>query len=77
MIAKNRKNGLSVALTLVLIVFSSQILNGAQTPAATTSADSGSPTECAPQTASELQALVAPIALYPPPDKVTELMLRT
>ena len=56
---------LSVALTLVLIVASSQMLNGAQTPDATTAADSGSPTESAPQTASELQALVAPIALYP------------
>ena len=65
MIAKNMKKGLSIALTLVLIVFSSQILNGAQTPAATTASDSGSPTESAPQTASELQALVAPIALYP------------
>ena len=59
------KKGLSVALTLVLIVFSSQILNGAQTPAATTAGDTGSPTETSPQTASELQALVAPIALYP------------
>ncbi len=65
MIAKNMKKGLSVALTLVLIVFSFQILNGAQTPAATTAAEGGSPTESAPQTASELQALVAPIALYP------------
>jgi uncharacterized membrane protein YgcG len=65
MITKNMKKGLSVALTLLLIVFSSQILNGAQTPDATTAADSGSPTGSAPQTASELQALVAPIALYP------------
>jgi Protein of unknown function (DUF3300) len=65
MIAKNMKKGLSVALTLVLIVSSSRVLNGAQTPATTTAADSGSPTESAPQTASELQALVAPIALYP------------
>jgi uncharacterized membrane protein YgcG len=65
MIAKNMKKGLSVSLALVLIVFSSQMLNGAQTPDATTAADSGSPTESAPQTASELQALVAPIALYP------------
>ena len=65
MIAKNMKKGLSVALTLVLIVFSSQILNGAQAPAAATAGDTGSPTETSPQTASELQALVAPIALYP------------
>jgi uncharacterized membrane protein YgcG len=64
MIAKNLKKGLSVALALVLIVSSSQILNGAQTPDATT-ADTGNPAEAAPQTASELQGLVAPIALYP------------
>lgn len=65
MMANNMNKMLSVALTLVLIVFSSQIPNGAQTPDATTAADSGSPTGSAPQTASELQALVAPIALYP------------
>jgi len=65
MMANNMNKMLSVALTLVLIVFSSQILNGAQTPAPTTAADSGSPSESAPQTAGELQALVAPIALYP------------
>ena len=65
MMANNMNKMLSVALTLVLIVASSQMLNGAQTPDATTAADSGSPTESAPQTASELQALVAPIALYP------------
>ncbi len=33
MMANNMNKMLSVALTLVLIVFSSQILNGAQTPA--------------------------------------------
>jgi len=65
MMANNMNKMLSVALALGLIVFSSQILNGAQTPDATTAADSGSPTGSAPQTASELQALVAPIALYP------------
>src|SRR4029077_8413647 len=65
MTANNMKKVLSVALTLVLIVFSSRILSGAQTSDATTDADSGSPTESAPQTAGELQALVAPIALYP------------
>ena len=54
MMVKNMNKMLSVALILVLIVFSSQILNGAQAPDATTAADSGSPTESAPQTASEL-----------------------
>jgi uncharacterized membrane protein YgcG len=65
MMANHMNKMLPVALTLVLIVFSSQILNGAQTPDATTAADSGSPSESTPQTPSELQALVAPIALYP------------
>lgn len=65
MIAKNMKKGLSVALTSVLIVSSFQILNGAQTPAAATAADTGDPGETSPQTASELQAVVAAIALYP------------
>ena len=65
MIAKSLEKVLSVALSLVLVIASSQILTGAQTPVATTAADGGSPTETAPQTASELQALVAPIALYP------------
>jgi len=65
MMMNNMNKMLSVTLALVLIVSSSQILNGAQVPAATTAAEGGSPTETAPQTASELQALVAPIALYP------------
>jgi len=65
MMTNNMNKMLSVTLALVLIVSSSQILNGAQAPAATTAAEGGSPTETAPQTASELQALVAPIALYP------------
>jgi hypothetical protein len=59
------KQILSVALTLVLLVASSHILNGAQTPAEVPSADTGNPTDTASQSASELQALVAPIALYP------------
>ena len=65
MIATNINRMIAVALSLVLVLSSSQILNGAQAPAAATSGDAGSPTETSPQTASELQALVAPIALYP------------
>jgi hypothetical protein len=64
MTPKNMEKILSVMLTLVLLVASSQVMNGAQTPAAAP-ADTGSPTEAPPQSASELQALVAPIALYP------------
>jgi hypothetical protein len=50
---------LSVFLSVVLVT-SSLVLYGYQAPA-----EGGSPTESAPQTASQLQALVAPIALYP------------
>jgi len=65
MMANDMKKLLSAMLTLALVVSSSRILNGAQTPPATPGADSGVPTESSAQSASELQALVAPIALYP------------
>ena len=52
---------LSVALSIVLATTSSKILNGYQTPAV----DTGPPTESAAMSASQLHALVAPIALYP------------
>ena len=65
MIAKNVKKVLSLALSLVLVIASSQTLNGAHTSTAAPSAATGNPTESAPQSASELQTLVAPIALYP------------
>jgi hypothetical protein len=63
MIAKNMKKILSVALSLILATVSSQLLCGSQdqsSPPAT-----GNPTETTPNTPAELQALVAPIALYP------------
>jgi len=56
---------LSIALAFVLVIASSEAVNGGQTPTTIPSADTGSPTDTATQTASELQALVAPIALYP------------
>jgi len=65
MIARNFQKVLSLALTSILVVASSQMLNGSQTPTTTPSGNTGNPTESAPQSASELQALVAPIALYP------------
>lgn len=55
----------SMALTFLFAVGSSPILNGFQTPASIPSTDSGPPTETVRQTPEELQALVAPIALYP------------
>jgi uncharacterized membrane protein YgcG len=65
MICQNIKNFLSVVLTFILLTASPQILYGYQTAASPPPADSGSPTDPAPQSAAELQALVAPIALYP------------
>src|SRR5580692_8761446 len=65
MIPQDAKKILSVALSFVLVTTSSQILYGYQTAASPPPADSGNPTDAAPQSAAELQALVAPIALYP------------
>jgi hypothetical protein len=65
MILKNTKQYLSVVLSFVLVSCSSQILYGYQTPASTPAADTGNPTEATPMSASDLQSLVAPIALYP------------
>ncbi len=57
------RKSISIALSVVLAVFSSHIANGYQTPEPPPSA--GPPTESAPMSATQLQALVAPIALYP------------
>src|SRR5580693_2687812 len=65
MISQDARKILSVALNFVLVTTSSQILYGYQTAAAPPPADSGNPTDPAPQSAAELQSLVAPIALYP------------
>jgi uncharacterized membrane protein YgcG len=65
MIAKRFEKLASAILTLVLISFSSETVSGLQTPPDAPSVDTGNPAEGAPQSASELQALVAPIALYP------------
>jgi len=65
MIAKNIEKLLSVVVIFVLVSASSQILYGYQTTTQTPATESGSPTEAAPQSGSELQSLVAPIALYP------------
>jgi uncharacterized membrane protein YgcG len=65
MAAKYAEKFLSVVLSFVLIMTSSQILYGHQSQSSTPVADTGNPTEAAPMNASELQSLVAPIALYP------------
>jgi uncharacterized membrane protein YgcG len=65
MIKKNARKVLSVAISFVLVAVSSQTLYGNQSQNSAPSADSGNPTEAAPSSATELQSLVAPIALYP------------
>jgi len=65
MISNNMQKILSVALTFVLVIASDQILNGFQTSPSIPSTETGNPTETTQQTPAELQALVAPIALYP------------
>jgi Protein of unknown function (DUF3300) len=59
---RDARKYLSMVLSFILIIVSSQTLPGYQGPAA---ADTGNPTEPVPLDASQLQALVAPIALYP------------
>ena len=65
MIAKNMKKGLSIVVTLLLPISLSQALSGSQSQSSAPTVDNGNPTEAAPMSATELQALVAPIALYP------------
>lgn len=54
-----------MALRLILATFSVQNLNGYQAPDGAPAAETGPSTESAPMNASQLQSLVAPIALYP------------
>ena len=65
MAAKNMNKMLGAVVSSILSIYSPQILHGSQSQASAPAADSGNPTEAAPQSTSELQALVAPIALYP------------
>ena len=67
MICQNTRKFLSVMLSFILVTASSRTLYGYQTAASPPPADSGNPTDPAPQSAAELQSLVAPIALYPDP----------
>jgi uncharacterized membrane protein YgcG len=63
MTARNLKKIFSVALSLMFAAVSSQLSYGYQDQSS--GSYSGNPTDPAPQSAAELQALVAPIALYP------------
>jgi uncharacterized membrane protein YgcG len=59
------RNFLSVVLSFLLVTSSSQALYGFQASTPAPAGNLANPTDSAPQSASELQALVAPIALYP------------
>jgi hypothetical protein len=59
------KKSVSVALSLFVVVFSSGTGYPYQSSSAAPSSSENSPIHAAPQTTDELQALVAPIALYP------------
>ena len=59
------KKSVSVALGLFVVVFSSGTGYPYQSSSPAPSSSDNSPIHAAPQTADELQALVAPIALYP------------
>jgi hypothetical protein len=65
MIANDAKKVLSVVLSFILVTVSPQLLFGVQATGAAPTNDLGGSTESAPMNASDLQALVAPIALYP------------
>jgi uncharacterized membrane protein YgcG len=65
MIVKDTQRVLAVVLSFVLATASSQISYGYRSPEPTSEAANGGATEAAPMSATELQALVAPIALYP------------
>jgi uncharacterized membrane protein YgcG len=65
MTAKNVKKILSVIAASLLSISPSRVLYGSQDQSSAPPADTGNPTEPASQGASQLQALVAPIALYP------------
>ncbi len=65
MIAEKIRKTFVVLLSLAFAATSSQILYGFQDSGGAPAANSGAPTEGAPLTDTELQSLVAPIALYP------------
>src|SRR5262245_44973222 len=64
MVEMKSKNSLAVALAVVLIMAPWLVLQGSQATEPN-EASTGGATDAAPQSAKELQSLVAPIALYP------------
>ena len=65
MIANNLKKISTVMLAIILFSASCQVVSGYQEPTSIPSSQPSGGTEGAPLSASELQSLVAPIALYP------------
>src|SRR5580658_6423267 len=65
MIAKNLTRALETILCLGLVHYSAQALYGFQNQPSASPADTGNPTEASASSATEIQSLVAPIALYP------------
>ncbi len=65
MIARIANGTLSTLLSFILVTAPPEIMYGFQSASGSANDDSGNPTDPAPMSASELQALVAPIALYP------------
>jgi Protein of unknown function (DUF3300) len=65
MIANDAKKVLSVMLSFILVTGSPQFLYGFQASGTAPVNDLGNSTDATPMSASDLQALVAPIALYP------------
>jgi uncharacterized membrane protein YgcG len=63
--SKEVKKTLSVVLSFILAAVSPQVLYGYQASDSAPASNFGNSTESAPMSASDLQALVAPIALYP------------
>jgi len=65
MFSSGIKKFVSIALSLILVVFASPTVYSGQSSSVPASPSDNSPIHAAPQNADELQALVAPIALYP------------
>lgn len=65
MITERAKKVLSILLSLILVTVSPQLLYGYQAAPSGPADDVGNTTDPVPMSASGLQALVAPIALYP------------
>jgi hypothetical protein len=65
MVVNSVKKTIAVMVSLILVTTSSNVLLGNQSSTPAPESAGGNPTDAAPMSAKELQALVAPIALYP------------